>query len=329
MKSIAFIVPYFGKFPNYFSLWLQSCRNNPSIDWLLFTDCNDKYDYPENVKVTLMQFGELRNRIQNLFDFEISLSKPYKLCDFRPSYGVIFKERLVGYDYWGYCDIDLIWGNLRKFITDDLLNNDRIGLNGHCTIIKNSEELRNLYIKNVDGIPNYRWVFSSPMSFCFDEGNAFNMLFHIFGYSLVSIPRVFDVRIKNRGFLPVKKLSHETNPTLSSFKYNSGELRCYYVSEGHYEKSEEISYLHLQKRSMNLNVSSYSDSFSIIPNSFEAYESNREYAYQNTLGGVRFWYWKYLTKYWYEEILGIHRFYHYRFPRLSKLMESVFALIKL
>ena len=123
MKSIAFVIPYFGKFPNYFSLWLQSCRNNPTIDWLLFTDSNEKYDYPKNVKVTLIQFGELRDKIQNLFDFEISLLKPYKLCDFRPSYGEIFKEQLVGYDYWGFCDIDLIWGDLRKFLTDDLLNN--------------------------------------------------------------------------------------------------------------------------------------------------------------------------------------------------------------
>ena len=47
MKSIAFVIPYFGKFPNYFSLWLQSCRNNPTIDWLLFTDSNEKYDYPK------------------------------------------------------------------------------------------------------------------------------------------------------------------------------------------------------------------------------------------------------------------------------------------
>ncbi len=326
MKSIAFVIPYFGKFPNYFSLWLQSCRNNPTIDWLLFTDSNEKYDYPKNVKVTLIQFGELRDKIQNLFDFEISLLKPYKLCDFRPSYGEIFKEQLVGYDYWGFCDIDLIWGDLRKFLTDDLLNNDRVGFNGHCTIIKNTEELRNLYKQNVESVPNYRWVFSSPMSFCFDEGHAFNKYFHIYGYSIVSIPRVFDVRIKNKGFLPAKKLSQNVSLSPSAFEYKGGELRCYYLSESLHEASEEISYLHLQKRSMNMHVLNYSDSFTIIPNSFEAYESKMECAYQNKLRGVRFWYWKYLTKYWYEEILGIHRFYHYKYPWLSKLMESVFAL---
>ena len=39
MKSIAFIVPYFGKLPSMFNYWLKSVEYNPSIDFLIFTDC--------------------------------------------------------------------------------------------------------------------------------------------------------------------------------------------------------------------------------------------------------------------------------------------------
>ena len=39
-KKIAFVVPYYGKFPDYFPLWLKTCGTNPTIDFLLFTDEN-------------------------------------------------------------------------------------------------------------------------------------------------------------------------------------------------------------------------------------------------------------------------------------------------
>ena len=36
-------------------------------------------------------------------------------------FGHIFSDYLVGYDFWGYGDIDLIYGNISKFITRDML----------------------------------------------------------------------------------------------------------------------------------------------------------------------------------------------------------------
>lgn len=38
MKSIIIIVPYFGEFPNYFQLFLNSCKYNESINWVIITD---------------------------------------------------------------------------------------------------------------------------------------------------------------------------------------------------------------------------------------------------------------------------------------------------
>ena len=110
MKSIAFIVPYFGRFPINYQLWLESCRRNPSIDFLIFTDDCTKYEYPKNVKLFHMDFKDIKQKIQKLYNFSLRLENPYKLCDFRPAYGEIFEEFLKGYDYWGHCDIDLIWG---------------------------------------------------------------------------------------------------------------------------------------------------------------------------------------------------------------------------
>ena len=109
MYSIAYVVPYFGKFPKGFQFWLLSCKCNPSIDWLIFTDDKTPYDYPENVKVTYWTFNQMKKKAQAIYDFQIFLERPYKLCDFKPAYGEIFADELKNYDFWGHCDIDLVW----------------------------------------------------------------------------------------------------------------------------------------------------------------------------------------------------------------------------
>lgn len=50
MYKICLIIPYFGEFKNYFQLFLNSCANNPTINWLIFTDSDQAYFYPDNVK---------------------------------------------------------------------------------------------------------------------------------------------------------------------------------------------------------------------------------------------------------------------------------------
>ena len=40
MKSIIIIIDYFGgNWPEWFPLYLESCRHNPTITWLFNTDC--------------------------------------------------------------------------------------------------------------------------------------------------------------------------------------------------------------------------------------------------------------------------------------------------
>ena len=93
----------------FMSTWLESCKRNPTVDFLLFTDCNSGGgEMPCNLKVYTISFSDLRERIARLYNFPIALNKPYKLCDFRPAYGHIFEEELKVYDFWGFCDMDMI-----------------------------------------------------------------------------------------------------------------------------------------------------------------------------------------------------------------------------
>jgi hypothetical protein len=38
----------------------------------------------------------------------MEIRNPYKICDWKPFYGHIFREYLVAYDFWGHCDMDII-----------------------------------------------------------------------------------------------------------------------------------------------------------------------------------------------------------------------------
>ena len=68
MYKIIYINLYFGSLPNNFQLYLKSCKYNSTVDWLIFTDDNTEYDYPENVKVKYTSFDKISKLIARNFD---------------------------------------------------------------------------------------------------------------------------------------------------------------------------------------------------------------------------------------------------------------------
>jgi len=175
MYKIAFVIPYFTKgnsMPNYFPLWLKTVGWNQDVDFLIFTDADlSAYRIPDNVFIYPFKWDGMVDRIKEFFDFKISLTTPYKLCDLKPAYGEIFEDYLKGYDYWGHCDIDLFFGKIRKFLPDELLvKYDRFYSRGHCCIYKNDIKVNRWYrsLPHYDYC-DYRDVFSTNKSCCFDE----------------------------------------------------------------------------------------------------------------------------------------------------------------
>ena len=274
MKSIIFIVPYFGQFPNYFQLWLDSCKENSTINWLIITDIEDKYKYPSNVKRIRMTFEELVIFIQSKYDFKIGLQTPYKLCDFRPAYGDIFQDYIAGYDYWGYCDVDLIWGNIRKFLTDDLLskNYDRLFSLGHCTLYRNADDNNSIYRTAIKGCLTYREIFASQFNFVFDETQIIEIYAKL-GKRVYSPIVCYDVCVKKLRFQPSEETAKNTicDSLIGKrgiFLKNADGIFFYYIQEKKI-LSKEFMYIHLQKRKMTVDFNyQYPSEYCIIPNRF-------------------------------------------------------------
>lgn len=186
MKTIVFLLPYFGKLPPNFDLWLKGCKYNPSINFIVLTNDKTKFNYPKNVKVNYCSFDEIKKRIQDNFDFKVAIDRPWNLSLFKPAYGEIFKKEVNGYDFWGYCDADLMWGDIRNFITDDILQKyDRIGTKGHASIYRNNEIVNARYKNVVSQTANYRTVFSGHSQYSFDENGMDEI------YDALNIPYYF------------------------------------------------------------------------------------------------------------------------------------------
>ena len=153
-NSIAIIIPYFGHWPNYFNVFLKGCENNKWLHILFFTDCDVPDKHYENINFIPYTLNDFNNLASKKLGKKIAISKAYKLCDFKPTYGLIFEDYLSEYDYWGYGDIDLIYGNLEPFILNrisegyDVLSNREEILSGSLSIFRNTPALKRLFTQS-------------------------------------------------------------------------------------------------------------------------------------------------------------------------------------
>lgn len=148
MKRLILICPWFGAWPPWINFFIESCRHNPDIDWLIFTDQDAPENSAPNVILKMMPFDAFKERVASALSVEMGGIQPYKIVDFRPFYGLIFAREIEDYKSFGYCDMDVIWGDIRSIYTDELLDSfDAISahddkMSGHLSVFRNSKKMR-------------------------------------------------------------------------------------------------------------------------------------------------------------------------------------------
>lgn len=282
MKKGCFIVPYFGKLPNYFELFAKTCGYNNDYDWIIFTDDMNNYRIPNNMKIIRMEFTELKKIIQSKFNFKIKLDRPYKLCDYKPAYGYIFEEYIQKYRFWGHCDLDTLMGNLNDFITEEMLEEyDKLFCLGHFILYKNTYENNRIFMSKYKNKDLYKNVFTTNEIMAFDEtcggDNNINSIF------LNNHKKVFmkDFSL-NFKILPTRFIKTTYNYLTNSFDdetyknavylWDNGNIERYYLSENNLTK-ESFMYAHFQERDMRIKNNVYNERiFKILPNIFTELE---------------------------------------------------------
>lgn len=272
-------IAYFGKsFPNYFQLYLDSLGTNTEILVVhLFTNISlDGYDCPSNLVVEQMTFAELNQKMRDFFlcEFGAIVETPlletfaYKLCEFKVAYHDIFNLQISKDDYFGWGDIDVIYGKVSNFI-DLSCNYDRIGYNrGHFMALRNTEAYRKLY---KTAAPDVLDIFKNNTWYSgYDEGKFPEALskndhtFPLWDHICDIIPEQW-----NKKWLPVGSTATfydtcDMTKDIRHLHYSSKGLVVTY-EDG---KTREVVYAHLQKRTFPDFAPTCRGDFYIIRDSF-------------------------------------------------------------
>lgn len=237
------IIPYFGKIPDYFNLWLKSAEKNPDFTFFIYTDLDFKVREDSNVKIKYTTFDDLKDRIKNLFGKKSKIKSPYKLCDYKPAYGLIFEDDIKEFDFWGFCDIDIILGNLNHFITEDIFENyDKIFFHGHFSLFRNCEKMNKLFLKKYKNVCDYEYAFTTNYICHFDESGTVTYASKIEkNINMFFEWTFYDVPCMVYEFVTISDNNERV------LEWNNGLLNIF-EKDG---KIKEIMYVHLQKRKMH------------------------------------------------------------------------------
>ena len=241
--SIRLVVPYFGERPSYMPLVLKSMAHNPDVHWLVVTDA-PVVDAPPNVSVRLCTFAALVTRIQSHFDFEISLERPYKLCDFRPAFGEVFREELAGYDFWGHCDLDVIFGDVRDHLPPEAFGADKILIQGNFALYRNTLDAARWFRHEIEGI-SYREVMTNPAAMHFDEMAGMHYILRELGVRYWEQEVVFDISFRRYR----TRAEHPEGRDPRRYAWEQGEVCEYRLERGAIVRRTALL-VHLQKRTM-------------------------------------------------------------------------------
>ena len=200
--KIGFIITYYGKWPPYYELWARSLRANPQFSFLVVTDLPAPDFVPDNLRIVSMSRAELEARVTDLLGLPFKLRNFHKCCDLRPLYGLIFSDLVSDWKYWGYCDMDLVFGDLTPLYEaaergTHMLISPWNFTAGHCTLVRNQTEANRAFFQ----LEGFRERMASP-DYAYCEEGAFAYLAAVtLRMSFLHTPDVRQEWLKPKCFL--------------------------------------------------------------------------------------------------------------------------------
>lgn len=219
MNRIAIIIPYFGQLPFWASVFFKSCALNGTVDFYIYTDQAPPRMEARNIHVVHLSFDEYCSAVSKRLNIDFHPNSSYKLCDLKPFLGAVHEDMLTDnqYDFWGFGDMDLVWGRLRHFYTDDLLaahdvfstHADRVS--GHLALVRNTEHWR----RRCFGIPLWREKLTDPAHRAIDEidfslliyGQRLRLYWKLHNKVLMRLPGIDEWKWHCRLMLAANRLS--------------------------------------------------------------------------------------------------------------------------
>lgn len=155
-KKILLIQLWLGKIPDYFWYHYETTKNI-NIDFLFITDQEIELKSP-NYKVLKITKESISSLLSNSINEYIDIENVRNVTNLKPSLGDLFSDYISDYEFWGYYDIDILFGDTDIFLKNVINDYDVISFGnknfhnrtcGPFTIIKNTEKNKKLYLNEL------------------------------------------------------------------------------------------------------------------------------------------------------------------------------------
>ncbi len=152
--KIKLITLWSGKLPIWYSHFYHRIRANKVV---------------EHELIHLHSVDQINNLARFVTGFPCRKPTCYSLCDIRPLLGDMCCDVFYHYEWWGWCDLDIVVGNLDKLVEPlldsyDIITADPHSICGGITFLRNIPEINRLYRSGP-----YQEMLSSNQYFNFDE----------------------------------------------------------------------------------------------------------------------------------------------------------------
>lgn len=134
---------WLGPFPPWRPLYEASCRANPNLEFLVFTDQVSRIEQTGNIRYEPTDADDIARRLNCCSGVCIEMGEGWALTKLKPAYGMLFESYLRDHDFWGFHDSDIIWGDTARFLHEEILAGHDVitasaaWLVGHFTLFKN------------------------------------------------------------------------------------------------------------------------------------------------------------------------------------------------
>lgn len=270
MLDVRVIVNWFGKPPNVFPLWIDSCGVNKTIEWMFFTDIDmSKYHVPKNMTIHTCDFDWMKSRLQSKFPYPVRYERPWDFCAFKPLLGTVFEEELKGADFWGWSDVDMLYGSLTPVISLAEKGYDKVMPNGHFSIVRNSPDLNKFIFDH----PCTRKAIAADESglSCYDERDFRFTVMHDYGAKQASeivsyihlYPRWghFKFNVSKAASRILELGDDGSCPVV--FTWKDGHLTGHFALPDHSVRTLDLAYVHFFKRNIRAKVDSLKNDGSV------------------------------------------------------------------
>lgn len=107
---------FFGPLPPWLPLTLHSMAANDGVDFVVVGDATPPAVLPPNVRFQTISYPSMQARLAQLTGRPVAYATTYKANDIKPLLPALYPDAVTGYRWWGWADLDVVFGDLRKYV---------------------------------------------------------------------------------------------------------------------------------------------------------------------------------------------------------------------